>query len=205
MSTPAEIRLARMEFRHELEAIRGKWAWLLALGIILIVVGTIALGTPLVASLATAVAFGALLILGGIAQLVGAFWIREWSGFLLGLLVGILYLVVGIMFLRHPGEALVAMTLLLACALMVVGVFRIVVSLMYRFPHWGWMLALGIIDLLLGIYIYSQWPFDSFFILGLFLGIDLIFTGWTWVMLSLAVKNVGSRIDATGAGTKAPA
>src|SRR5215469_2117949 len=99
MSTPAEIRLARMEFRHELEAIRGKWAWLLALGIILIVVGTIALGTPLVASLAAV--FGALLILGGIAQLVGAFWIREWSGFLLSLLVGILYLVVGIMCLRH--------------------------------------------------------------------------------------------------------
>ena len=129
-------------------------------------------------------------MMGGIAQLVGAFWTREWSGFFLILLMGVLYLVLGVMFLRHPGEALVAMTLLLTCALMVSGLFRIIGSLMYRFPYWGWTLAGGAINLLLGIYIYSQWPLDSFFVLGLFVGIDLIFTGWTWVMLALAVRNL---------------
>jgi len=143
-----------------------------------------------VASLATAVAFGSLLFVGGIAQLIGAFWTREWSGFFLSLLMGVLYLVLGVMFLRHPGDALIAMTLLLACALMVGGLFRIIGSLMYRFPFWGWTLAAGVVNLLLGIYIYSQWPFDSFIILGLFLGIDLIFTGWTWIMLALALKKV---------------
>ena len=191
MSTPAEVRLARRVLRHELEAIRGNWGWFLALGIILIVVGTVAVAMPFRASLATAVAFGVLLLMGGIAQLVGAFWTRDWSGFFLILLMGVLYLVLGVMFLRHPGEALVAMTLLLACGLMVGGLFRIIGSLMYRFPHWGWTLAGGVINLLLGIYIYSQWPFDSFIVLGLFVGIDLIFTGWTWVMLALAVKNLG--------------
>ena len=193
MSTPAEIRLARRVMRHELEAIQGNWGWFLALGIILIIVGTIAVSMPLWATLTTALAFGVLLLMGGIAQLIGAFWTREWSGFFVILLMGILYLVLGVMFLRHPGEALVAMTLLLACGLMVSGLFRIIGSLMYRFPHWGWTLASGVINLLLGIYIYSQWPFDSFMILGLFVGIDLIFTGWTWVMLALAVKNVRPR------------
>ena len=70
MSTPAEVRLARRIFRHELEAIRGNWAWFVALGAILIVVGTIAMGMPILTTLASAVAFGSLLLLGGIAQLV---------------------------------------------------------------------------------------------------------------------------------------
>ena len=82
------------------------------------------------------------------------------------------------------------MTLLLACALMVGGLFRIIGSLMYRFPYWGWILAGGIINLVLGIMIWQQCPCLASSVIGLFVGIDLIFTGWTWVMLALAVKNV---------------
>jgi uncharacterized membrane protein HdeD (DUF308 family) len=204
MSTPAEVRLARRVLRHELEAIQGNWGWILALGIILIVVGTIAVGMPLAATLASAVAFGVLFLVGGITQLVGVFWTREWSGFFLTLLVGVVYLVLGVIFLRHPGDALLAMTLLLACALMVSGLFRIIGSLMYRFPHWGWTLAGGVINLLLGLYIYSQWPIDSFIVLGLFVGIDLIFTGWTWVMLALAVKNLRKPAVGGGIGAAMP-
>jgi uncharacterized membrane protein HdeD (DUF308 family) len=202
---PAEVRLARRVLRHELEAIRGKWAWILALGIILIVVGTLAIGVPLAASLAWVVALGVLLVVGGITELVGAFWTRDWSGFFLTLLMGVLYLVLGLMFFRHPGGTLIAMTLLLACALMVGGLFRIVGSLVYQFPDWGWTLASGAITLLLGIYIYSQWPLDSFIILGLFVGIDLIFTGWTWVMLSLRLKNLGQTHGVGRAGGAASA
>ena len=193
MSTPAEVRLARRVLRHELEAIRGNWGWILALGIVLIVVGTMAVAMPFAGSLASVVFLAALLLMGGIAQLVGAFWTRDWSGFFLSLLMGVLYLVLGTMFLRHPGGALQAMTLLLACVLMVSGLFRILGSLMYQFPHWGWTLVGGAINLLLGIYIYSQWPLDSLIVLGLFVGIDLIFTGWTWVVLALAIKKLRLR------------
>lgn len=199
MSTPAEVRLARGVLRHELEAIRGHWGWILALGIVLVVVGTLAIGMPFAGSLASVMALSALLIVGGVVQLVGAFWTRDWSGFFLNLLVGVLYLVVGVMFVRHPGEAMAAVTLLLACGFMVSGLFRIIGSLMYRFPYWGWTLVGGVINLLLGLYIYSQWPFDSFIIPGLFVGIDMIFTGWTWVMLALAVRNLAR--PAAGAAT----
>jgi uncharacterized membrane protein HdeD (DUF308 family) len=195
MSAPAEVRLARRVLRHELEAIRGNWGWLLALGIVLIVVGTMAVAMPYAGSLASIVFLGALLLMGGIAQLVGAFWTRDWSGFFLTLLMGVLYVVMGVMFFRHPGDALIAVTLLLACAFIVGGLFRIIGSLMYRFPYWGWTLAGGAINLLLGIYIYSQWPFDSFIIPGLFVGIDLIFTGWTWIVMALAIKNLRLRTD----------
>jgi uncharacterized membrane protein HdeD (DUF308 family) len=190
MSMPAEVRLARRVLRHELQAIQANWAWFLALGIILIVVGTIAVGMPIVSSFASAVAFGSLLLVGGIAQLVGSFWTRDWSGFFVGLLMGVLYVVLGVLFLRHPGDALMAMTLFLACALLVGGLFRIIGSLMYRFPHWGWILAGGIINLVLGIMIWQQWPESSLLVIGLFVGIDLMFTGWTWVMLALSVKTL---------------
>jgi uncharacterized membrane protein HdeD (DUF308 family) len=188
MSTSAEVRLTRRVLRHELEAIRAHWVWFLALGIILIIVGTIAVGMPFVASLATAVTLGSLLLFGGAAQLVGAFWTRDWSGFFLSLLMGILYVVLGMMFVRHPTDAVVAMTLFLACALMVGGLFRIIGSLMYQFPHWGWTLVGGVVNLALGIMVWLQWPEASLWVIGLFVGIDLIFTGWTWVMLALAVR-----------------
>ena len=196
MSTPAEVRLAKRVLRHELEAIKAHWVWVLALGIILIVVGMTAVGMPFVASLATAVAFGVLLLIGGAAQLAGAFWTRDWSGFLLTLLMGVLYAVLGLFFVRDPGDAILAMTLLLACVLIVGGLFRIIGSVMYRFPHWGWVLVGGVINLVLGIMIWQQWPFSGLWVIGLFVGIDLIFTGWTWVMLALAVKKVNPQTNA---------
>src|SRR5438067_13658918 len=85
MSTPIDVRMTRKVLRHELEAIRGNWGWILALGIILIVVGTIAVAMPFMATLASAFAFGVLLLIGGIAQLVGVFWTRDWRGFFLSL------------------------------------------------------------------------------------------------------------------------
>src|SRR5262249_47797831 len=90
MTSPAELRLVRRVLRHELDAIKGNWGWILGLGIALVIVGTIAVIMPLASTLATAIAIGALLLVAGIAQLLGAFWVREWAGFFLSLLMGIL-------------------------------------------------------------------------------------------------------------------
>lgn len=190
MSAGTEFREIRRVLRHELEAIRAQWVWLLVLGIVLVVAGTLALGAPLVASLATALFFGAMLLVGGVAQLVGSFWTRDWSGFFLMLLMGLLYVALGLLFLNRPVSALEALTLLLACALMVGGAFRIVGSLMQRFPQWGWICASGVLNLVLGILIWQQWPFSGFWVIGLFVGIDMIFDGWTWIMLALRLKRL---------------
>ena len=90
--------------------------------------------------------------MGGVAQLVGSFWTRDWSGFFLMFLMGVLYIVVGLLFLERPVSALEALTLLLACSLIVSGIFRIVGSLMSRFPQWGWVFVGGVINLVLGIH-----------------------------------------------------
>ncbi len=78
----------RQELRHELTALRGNWFWFVLLGVALVVLGTIALGSVAIASLAAAAAIGVLLLLGGVAEAVGAFWCRCWSGFFLELLSG---------------------------------------------------------------------------------------------------------------------
>jgi uncharacterized membrane protein HdeD (DUF308 family) len=197
MSSSIEVQKARRTLRHELDVLRGEWLWFLILGIGLIVVGMIAIGAPLVASLATAITFGVLLLVGGIGQFIGAFWARDWSGFFLALLVSVLYIVLGLLFMRDPGNALMAMTLLLACMLLVEGLFRIIGSLMYQFPYWGWTFAGGAIDVALGLMIWMQWPFSGLWVIGLFVGISMIFNGWTWVTLALALKSMPRPATAT--------
>jgi uncharacterized membrane protein HdeD (DUF308 family) len=187
MSTASERPLVA-ELRHELNALRGNWFWFVLLGIALIVLGVIALGSVVIASLATALTIGMLILLAGIAETVGAFWCRGWSGFFLHLLSGLLSIVIGVMFLRAPVGALLALTLLVACFLMVGGIFKIVGALSYRFGAWGWALASGIIDLILGVMIWQEWPASALWVIGLFLGINLMFRGFNWIALGLALR-----------------
>ncbi len=197
MSADIDLGEIRRSLRHELVAIRRRWVWLLALGIVLVVVGTIAIGMPLVTTLATALTIGVLLLLGGGVQLVGAFWTRDWSGFFLMLLMGVLYIVLGLLFVRQPIQAAEALTLLLACTLMVSGVFRIVGSLVHRFHQWGWIFFGGVLNLALGIMIWLQWPISGFWAIGLFVGIDMLFSGWTWIMLALRLRSLPKPRTAT--------
>jgi uncharacterized membrane protein HdeD (DUF308 family) len=189
MSTTYE-RPPVSEMRHALTAIRGNWLWFVLLGVALVVLGLIALGALWVASLATAVAIGALLLVSGVAEALGAFWCRGWSGFLLHLLSGVLSIIVGGMFLRAPLDAVLALTLLLACLLMVGGIFKIVAALNYRFGAWGWPLVSGVIDLILGVMIWQELPASALWVIGLFVGISLVFRGFNWIGLGLALRTL---------------
>jgi uncharacterized membrane protein HdeD (DUF308 family) len=180
----------RPELLHELNALRGNWFWFVLVGVALVVLGTVALGSAVIASLAAAAAIGALLLLGGAAEAVGAFWCRCWSGFFLELLSGVLSIVVGLRFLRAPVGALVALTLLLACFLMVGGIFKVVAAVAYRFAAWGWSLAGGIIEVILGLMIWQGWPESSLRVIGLFVGINLIFREFNWIALGLALRSL---------------
>jgi uncharacterized membrane protein HdeD (DUF308 family) len=98
----------------------------------------------------------------------------------------VLSIVVGLLFLWAPAEAVLAQTLLLACLLTLVGIFKVVAALNYRFAAWGWPLVSGVIDLLLGVLIVLGWPGSSLWALGLFVGIALLFRGLNWIGLGLA-------------------
>ena len=150
----------------------------------------------MIASLAAAVAIGILLLLAGVGEVIGAFWCRGWSGFFLELLSGVLSIVVGLLFLRAPLNALAALTLLIACFLMVGGIFKIVAALSYRFAAWGWSLASGIIDLILGVMIWQEWPASALWVIGLFVGINLLFRGINWIALGLALRAMPQPVTA---------
>jgi uncharacterized membrane protein HdeD (DUF308 family) len=187
MST-VEKRVAITEVPTGGDELRHNWPWFVLLGVALTAVGFIALWSPWVASLATAVVIGSLLLVAGAVEIAGSFWSRRWSGFFLHLLSGLLSLVVGALCLRAPVDALLALTLLVACLFIAGGTFRIVAALSYRFGAWGWVLVSGIIDLALGVLIWLEWPASAFWVLGLFLGISLVFRGFNWIGLGLAVR-----------------
>jgi uncharacterized membrane protein HdeD (DUF308 family) len=172
-----------------MEALSRNWGWLLALGILMIILGVFAIGAPVVATIAVQVVLGWLLVIGGIAEAIHAFMAQNWRGFLFELLSGILYIVVGGLLLFNPLLGAAALTLLLAVFLVVEGIFKIIMALRVRDHRgWGWLLASGILSLILGAMIWAQWPYSGLWVIGLFVGIQLLFTGWSMVMLALAAR-----------------
>jgi len=171
------------------ESLREVWAFLLGMGIALMILGAVAIGASFIATLATVLVFGIVLLVGAILQVVTALWGRSWKGFILHLLAGALYLIAGVFMIQNPVEAAVGLTLLVAASLAVGGTLRIVLSVLERFDGWGWALLNGIVSLLLGTAIWRQWPLSGLWVIGLFVGIEMVLSGLSWVMLGLAVRS----------------
>ena len=180
-------------FLSDIQGLQKNWGWLLALGIISIVLGILALGSSVFFTIASMIFFGWILLIMGILELVYSFWQRHWGGFFLHLLNGILASVVGVIMIGNPAASALFLTLMLAMFFMVAGLFRIITSLAMRFPSWGWRLFNGIISLLLGILLWAQWPWSGLWAIGMFIGVDLIFSGWGSVMLALAARDLPPR------------
>lgn len=175
---------------QELQALRDHWKWFLALGIAMVVLGTIALGSACIATITVAFTwmFGFFMLVSGIAVIVSSFSAGRWSGMLIHLLMGVLYSIVGFMIIDQPVNSAIQLTLIIAVFLVVSGVIRIIFALSERFTGWGWVLLNGAVTLLAGLLIYKQWPVSGLWVIGLFVGIDLILNGWAWIMLSLALR-----------------
>jgi uncharacterized membrane protein HdeD (DUF308 family) len=174
---------------HELHALRSQWWCFLAMGIALMILGCVGIVAPLVATFTTVMLFGFLLIAAGITQIVTSFWAGKWTGILLHLLIGILYTVVGFMISDAPVENAILLTKLIAIFLMVTGLFNIVAALLNRFPRWGWVLLNGCVTLLMGLLINRQWPTSGLWVIGLFIGIEMIFNGFAWIMLGIGLRS----------------
>ncbi len=174
---------------HELHPLRDQWWCFLVMGIALVVVGTICIASPFVATITSVMFFGFLLMAAGIIQIVSSFWAVKWSGTLLHLLIGVLYTVVGLMISDAPLENSLLLTKLIAIFLIITGLFNIVAALLHRFHRWGWVLLNGCVTLLLGVLINRQWPDSALWVIGLFVGIEMIFNGWGWIMLAIGLRS----------------
>ena len=180
---------------HELHPLRSHWWCFLLLGIALIVIGSMCISDPLISSLASVVFLGYLLIAAGMIQVVSSFWSGKWSGMLLHLLIGVLYVIVGYMIVDSPGVSMVLLTQFIAIFLIVGGLFRIISALVVRFQDWGWVALNGGITLLLGIIVHRQMPEAALWVIGLFVGIEMIFNGWAWVMMALGLRAIGKTVQ----------
>jgi uncharacterized membrane protein HdeD (DUF308 family) len=177
-------------FHVGLHGLRRYWGWFLAIGIIMLVLGSAAIIYTLVAEIIFIVVFGWLLLFDGIFQGVIAVWTRDWSGFFIHLLASLLSIIAGLLMVTRPNLAITLFTLVLAMYFLVGGMFRIVAPLAMKFPSWGWSLVVGLTDLFLGAFIWAEWPSDAQWVVGVFIGIGLIFRGWSNVMFGLAVKQL---------------
>jgi uncharacterized membrane protein HdeD (DUF308 family) len=171
------------------EELRQASGWLIFLGILLIILGTVALIAPLIATKALVLVYGWVLLIAGVTQIFSAFASLRWGGFFMHLLVGLIDLVLGVFFFRHQVAAASVLTLLLAAGFLVGGAFRLVAAFSLRFPGWGWTALSGFVTFIVGAYIWSLWDtWETLTIPGLFLGIQMLFYGWSAVALALAAR-----------------
>src|SRR5271168_2726819 len=184
MSTMTETSAA-----SELAPLRAKSGWIVALGVVYVVAGLIALGSVVFATVATVFVVGIMMLIAGVAEVINAFQIKTWGKFLLWLLLGALYIVGGFVTFENPLLAAALLTLLLGFSLVASGIMRIVLAFsMKDGAPWVWVVLSGAITLLLGLVILAHWPISGLYILGLFLGIDLVFAGASWISVGLGLR-----------------
>jgi uncharacterized membrane protein HdeD (DUF308 family) len=168
--------------------LRAKWGWIVALGIVYVVAGFVALGSIVTATVASVFVVGVMMIVSGVAELINAFQIKSWGKFLIWAMLGVLYIIAGFVTFENPLFAALLLTLMLGASLAASGVVRIILAFnMKREMPWIGVALSGVITLLLGLLILARWPINSVYILGLFLGIDLIMAGAGWIGLGFGL------------------
>jgi uncharacterized membrane protein HdeD (DUF308 family) len=170
-------------------AITENRTWFIIFGILLIALGVLAIAFPFATTIAAKVFLGWLFLIGGIVQIIHAFSTRGWSEFFLDLLMGILYLVAGGWLAFFPLTGIVTLTIFLAAMFVVQGVIEIAMAFRIRpLDGWGWMLVAGIVALLAGILILFGLPSSATWAIGLLVGINLLMTGWAYLLLPMMVE-----------------
>jgi uncharacterized membrane protein HdeD (DUF308 family) len=172
------------------EPLRAKSGWIVALGIVYLIAGLIALSSVAMATVATVFVVGIMMVIAGIAEVINAFQLKSWGKFLLWLVLGLLYVVAGFVTFENPLLAAAVLTLMLGAVLAVSGIMRVFLAFsMKEGTPWMWVVLSGVITFLLGLIILAHWPVSSVYILGLFLGIDLLFAGIGWIFIGLGLKS----------------
>ncbi len=175
------------------EAILGdlgkNWGWLFGMGVLFIILGLVGLGRLFVLSLAGTLFFGILFIVGGVAQLIEALKCLGWKSVIYHVLMAALYIIAGVFVIQEPFAAKMLLTWVLGAALMCIGIVRVVMALQMRgMGSWFVPLVGGVISIILGGIILTHWPLSGLFVIGLFIAIELITNGWSYIFIALAAR-----------------
>jgi uncharacterized membrane protein HdeD (DUF308 family) len=184
------------------DALGKHWRLLLVEGVLLVILGILAIAVPAAATLAVDIFVGWLFLIGGIVGLIALFSARDIAAFLWTLLTAALSLVAGIILIWKPVEGAMTLTLVLTALFIAEGVFQVIGSLAYRDvlrSGWGWLLASGIADLIMAAILIYAWPLSAAWALGLLAGVNLITSGWAIIMAATAGRDFAKSGSLEGA------
>lgn len=176
-------------------ALAPRWGWMLALGVVLFVVGLLALGAATTTTFITVFILGGVLLFGGVVELGLAFGALGWRGALSHIVVGLFMAIVGFIMLALPASGAIGITLVLALMLLGGGSARIIYALITQHAMWGWSLVGGIASVILGALVLGSWPLASLWFLGTIIGIELMVRGANWMSLGLVVHGATRDIE----------
>jgi uncharacterized membrane protein HdeD (DUF308 family) len=179
--------------------LRAKSGWIIVLGAIYVLSGLIALSSVTLASVVSVFVVGIMMVVAGTAEVINAFLVKSSGKFLLWMVLGGLYIVAGVLTFENPRLTAALLTFMLGASLIASGIMKVMLAFDTKAGAsrlWGilsglmlWMTLSGVITVLVGFVIVSHWPGESLFVLGIFLGADLVFTGVGWISLGLGVKS----------------
>lgn len=172
------------------DSLQRNWGWLIGLGLLFVVLGTIGLGMVVGITLVSVLFLGAMLVVVGVSQLIDSIQSRLWKAVVGHVLIGLLYIVAGGLVIYDPLLASSVITAFIATALILIGVTRLIMAIALRGSSgWGWLFFAGLVAIILGGLILAQWPWSGLWVIGLFISIELIVNGWTYIFLAFAIKN----------------
>ncbi len=171
--------------------VEKNWKWHLLLGFFFVITGTIGLVVTPIATLSSVLLFASFMMAGGVLQLAEAIGAAKgWKSRLLNIVAGAVYIAGGVACAINPVAASLALTLILAASIFVIGVFRVITAFQHRqeLRDWGIVLISGLASIAIAILIGVSWPYSALWTLGIFISVDLIFNGWSHVVIALAAR-----------------
>jgi uncharacterized membrane protein HdeD (DUF308 family) len=188
MAIPLDAAAAAMREAMR-ETVKRYSLWYLLQGVLMVVAGVLALVYPLLASVAMVYLLAWILIISGVLQGIGLIGARDVPHYWLQLISVVLAIVIGVLLLNQPESGLLVMTVLLIVFFMVEGISKIIFALTIRpFPNWGWVLASGLVGIVLAVYLWANMPIASEWVLGILLGIMLVSEGAALAYLAWKVR-----------------
>ena len=168
----------------------NNWGWFLAFGIALVLLGALAIVRSVAATVVSMLFFGWLLLFAAGIEVVQAIMVGKWAGLFQHWLSAALFGVLGALIIWRPLVTAEILTLLIGAFFLVAGAFQLITPFVISLPEWGWHTLNGLITFVLGILILAQWPVSGLWVIGLFLGIELVFYDAAWVAVALRLRAV---------------
>ncbi|WP_439026521.1 HdeD family acid-resistance protein [Haloarchaeobius sp. DT45] len=181
----------------------SNYSTMIGVGVVLAILGFLAMVFPVFTSLSLSVVFGAALVVGAFVQIAHAFSAKKWTGFLWQTILAVVYGVAGILVLANPALGMTSLTLLLIAYFFASGVVQLAMGLKLRGqPNWAWLLVSGGLGILVGVLLFLELPSSAAWAVGLLFGANLLVSGISMIMMAMGAKKAVETGEVAPPGAK---